>query len=43
MRVNAVERIQLPDVELISVERLEAPLKGDRVTDRWNNNFHWAG
>lgn len=31
------------DVELISADRLSTPLTGERVSDRWNNNFQWAG
>jgi hypothetical protein len=37
------ERMPVADVELISADRLSTPLTGDRVSDRWNNNFQWAG
>ena len=33
----------LADVELIGAERLSTPLTGERVSDRWNHNFQWAG
>ncbi len=35
-RWSKPKRIPLPDVELIPASRLEEPLKGDRVADRWN-------
>lgn len=38
-RWNADERIPLPDVELIPESRLDEPLKGDRVADRWNIDY----
>lgn len=31
------------DVELIGADRLRTPLTGESVSDRWNNNFQWAG
>lgn len=37
------EPLPVADVELISADRLETPLTGERVSDRWNNNFQWAG
>jgi len=42
-RWDAGSKIPLPDVELISEERLHTPTDGEPVTDRWNNNFQWAG
>lgn len=42
-RWKANERIKRTDVELISAERLETPLTGDHISDRWNNNFQTVG
>ena len=44
-RWDAQKRIKLPDVELISAERMDEPLKGDRIpSSQWEiNHFGVAG
>jgi len=44
-RWDAQKRITLPDVELIGAERIDEPLKGDRIpSNRWEiNRFGVAG
>ncbi len=37
-RWESEKRIPLPEVELISADRMETPPTGERVADRWNIN-----
>lgn len=42
-RWHDAQPLPVSNVELISAARLKTPMTGERVSDRWNNNFQQVG